>query len=162
MDATANAGTSPQAAAESEFGAGRLFLTDSRIAFAVLNHVRYLALNRMFGTSREQANLLTAVLVVSAAGAAYESGQRMIRAPLSVSGADVAAGGFALREAALSAVGPSNRNVRGLGALVAFALVGSLAVPGLRRVARDLRAAEERVRSRRINRYVAAGRAPRE
>src|SRR4051794_2110845 len=160
--ATAGAGTRARAAAESEFGAGRLFLADSRIAFALLNHVRYLALNRMFGTSREQANLLTAVLVVTAAGAAYESGQRMIRAPLPVSGADVAMGGFALREAALGVVGPSNRNVRGFVPLVAFALVASLAVPGLRRVARDLRAAEARVRSRRIGRYVAAGRGPRE
>src|SRR4051812_10990687 len=162
MDVTAGVGTSTRAAAESEFGAGRLFLADSRIALAVLNHVRYLALNRMFGTSREQANLVTAVLVVTAAGAAYESGQRMLRAPLPVSGADVAMGGLVLREAALGVVGPINRNVRGFGALVAFALVGSVAVPGLRRVARDLRAAEERVRSRRISRYVAAGRAPRE
>src|SRR3954469_21315878 len=162
MDATAASGASPRAAAESEFGAGRLLLTDSRIAFAVLNQARYFALNRMFGTSREQANVLTAVLAVTAAGAAYESGQRMLRAPLRVSGADMAMGGFALREAALGVVGPGYRNVPGLGALVAFALVGSLGVPRLRRAARDLRAAEERVRARRISRFVAAGRAPRD
>src|SRR3954454_8797226 len=162
MDATAASGASTRAAAESEFGAGRLFLIDSRIAFTLLNHARYFTLNRMFGTSREQANVLTAVLAVTAAGAAYESGQRMLRAPLRVSGADTAIGGFVLREAALGVVGPGYRNVPGLGALVAFALVGSLGVPRLRRAARDLRAAEERVRVRRISRFVAAGRAPRD
>src|SRR3954451_6878670 len=162
MDATAASGASPRAAAESEFGAGRLLLTDSRIAFAVLNHARYFALNRMFGTSREQANVLTAVLVVTAAGAVYESGQRMLHAPLRVSGADLAMGGFVLREGAIGVVGPAYRSVPGLGALVAFALVGRLAVPRLRRATRDLRAAEVRVRARRISRFVAAGRASRD
>src|SRR3954467_6844993 len=162
MDATAASGASTRAAAESEFGAGRLLLIDSRIAFAVLNHARYFALNRMFGTSREQANVLTAVLAVTAAGAAYESGQRMLHAPLRVSGGDLAMGGFALREAAIGVLGASTRNVPGLGALVAFALVGGLAVPRLRRAARNLRAAEERVRARRISRFIAAGRASRD
>jgi hypothetical protein len=162
MDATAASGASSRAAAESEFGAGRLLLIDSRIAFGVLNHARYFALNRMFGTSREQANVLTAVLAVTAAGAAYESGQRMLRAPLRVSGADMAMGGFVLREAALGVVGPGYRNVPGLGVLVAFAIVGNLGVPRLRRAARDLRAAEQRVRARRRSLFAAASRASRD
>src|SRR3954452_14216620 len=123
MDATAASGASTRAAAESEFGAGRLFLIDSRIAFTLLNQARYFALNRMFGTSREQANVLTAVLAVTAAGAAYESGQRMLRGPLRVSGADMAMGGCVLREAGIDVMGPGYRNVPGLGALITFALV---------------------------------------
>jgi len=162
MDATAASGASTRAPAKSAFGAGRLFLIDSRIAFAVLNHARYFALNRMFGTSREQANVLTAVLAVTAAGAAYESGHRMLRAPLRVSGADLAMGGFVVREAALGVVGPGYRNVPGLGALVAFGVIGSLGVPRLRRAARQLRAAEERVRAQRMSRFDAVGRAPRD
>ena len=47
------------------FGTQQLFLTDSRMVFTVLNHLRYQALNRVFGTSREQANALTAVLLPS-------------------------------------------------------------------------------------------------
>src|SRR4051794_26242637 len=160
MDATAASGASTRAAAESEFGAGRLFLIDSRIAFAVLNQARYFALNRMFGTSREQANVLTAVLAVTAAGAAYESGQRMLRAPLRVSGADMAMGGFALREAALGVVGPGYRNVPGLGALVAFALVGSLGVPRLRRAGGGVRAGGGGVRAGGVSPLVAPPRAP--
>jgi len=45
-----------------DFGAGQLFLADSRLAFAVLNHVRVRTLRRVFGISREDANLLTLVL----------------------------------------------------------------------------------------------------
>jgi hypothetical protein len=147
------------ASAESAFGAGRLFLADSRMAFLLLNHFRYLALRRFFGVSREQANALTFVLAVGAAGGAYEAGRRVVRAPLRVSGRDVAIGGFALGEAALGLAGPANRSTRGFAALVAFALVGGLAVPGLTRAAHRLRATEQRLRSRRIGRYVAAGRA---
>ena len=39
------------------FGAGQLALADSRLALALLNHLRYQALNKAFGTSREQANV---------------------------------------------------------------------------------------------------------
>ena len=54
-----------------DFGAGRLLLADSRLTFAVLNDARYRTLNGVFGVSREQANLLTFVLLVGAADAAY-------------------------------------------------------------------------------------------
>jgi hypothetical protein len=52
------------------FGKSELFLTDARLALGVLNHLRYQALNRAFGTSREQANVLTAIVVLGAADGA--------------------------------------------------------------------------------------------
>lgn len=136
------------------FGTSRLFLTDSRMALALLNHLRYQALNRVFGTSREQANLLTVVLLLSAAGSAYETAQRIGGMRLRVS--DAGLGAFTLREAALGVAGPSARAVPGFGALVAVAVLGGLAAPGLRRAAHRMRAAERRVRRARIGRYVAA------
>jgi hypothetical protein len=48
------------------FGKSELFLTDARLAIGVLNHLRYQALNRTFGTSREQANVLTAIVLLGA------------------------------------------------------------------------------------------------
>ena len=35
------------------FGTSKLFLADSRLVLAVLDHLRYQGLNRVFGVSRE-------------------------------------------------------------------------------------------------------------
>jgi len=113
--------------------------------------------------SREQANVVSAVLLLGAADGAYEVARRITGTRLHVSGTDAALGAFALRGAALGVAGPSARAIPGFGSLVAFAVLGGLAVPGLRRTAQRmraaeqrLRAAEERVRRERIRRYLAA------
>ena len=49
------------------FGPSQLFLADSRLALVLVNHLRHKALQRMFGVSRDQANVLTAVLLLGAA-----------------------------------------------------------------------------------------------
>jgi hypothetical protein len=145
------------------FGTVDLFRADSRLAFAVLNHLRYQALNRVLGVSRNQANVLTVVLLLSAADGAYEAARRISGMRLHASGTDAALGAIALRGGALGVAGPSARAVPGFGTLVAFAVLGRLAGPGLRRTAQRmraaeqrLRAAEKRVRRERIRRYVAA------
>ena len=136
------------------FGTPQLFLTDSRLVFTVLNHLRYEALNRVFGTSREQANALTAVLLLGAAESAYETTRRI--SGMRLRGSDAGLGAIALREAALGVAGPGARAVPGFGALMAFAVLGGLAAPGLRRAAQRMRAAERRVRQQRIRRYTTA------
>ena len=145
------------------FGTSDLFITDSRLVLAVLNHLRYQAFNRAFGMSREQTNVLTAVLLLSAADGAYGATRRITGMRPHVSGSDAALGGFAVRGAALGFAGPAARQIPGFGALVAFAVLGGLATPGLRRTAQRMRAAEQRlrvaeqrVRSERIKRYLAA------
>jgi hypothetical protein len=145
------------------FGTQQLFLTDSRLVLAVANHLRYQALNRAFGLSREQANVLTVVLLLGAADGAYEAARRISGMRPHVSGTDAAIGAVALREASLSMAGPSVRAIPGFGALVAFAILGGFAAPALRRTGQRvraaeqrLRAAEERVRRERIRRDVAA------
>ena len=47
-----------------EFGAPQLFYTDARLVFATLNHLRYQALRSTLGLSREQANVLTIVVLL--------------------------------------------------------------------------------------------------
>ena len=145
------------------FGTTQLFLTDSRLALHLLNHLRYQALNRAFGASREQANVLTFVLLVGAADGAYEAGRRLGAMRPRVAGHDAAIGALAVREAALVAAGPSGRAIPGFGTLVALAMLGRVAAPTVRRTARRmrdteqrLRAAEQRVRRERIRRYVDA------
>jgi len=135
------------------FGTPQLFLTDSRLVFVVLNHLRYQALNRVFGTSREQANALTVVLLLGAAESAYEAARRISATRLR--GYNAGLGAAALREATLGVAGPSARAVSGFATLVAFALLGGLAAPGLRRTAHRMRAAERRGRRARIAGYAA-------
>jgi hypothetical protein len=144
-------------------GTGQLFLTDSRLAIAVLNHLRYQALNRAFGLSRDQANVVSVVLLLGAADTAYEAARRIGGMRPHVSGTDAALGAIALRDASLGIAGPNVRAIPGFGALVAFAILGGFAAPALRRTARRmrvaeqrLRAAEQRVRRERIRRYTAA------
>jgi hypothetical protein len=148
--------------ASADFGTSRLFLADSRLALGVLNHLRHQALNRVFGVSRGQANLLTAVLLLGAADGTYEAARRAT-GMLRISGPDAVLGAAALREAALGVAGPSTRVVPGAGTLLALAILGGLAGPSLRQAAHRMRAAEQRlraaearVRRRRIRRYAAA------
>jgi hypothetical protein len=149
--------------ASAEFGTPQLFRSDSRLAFAVLNHLRYQALNRVFGISRDQANVLTVVLLLSAADGTYEAVRRVSGMRLRVDGTDAGLGMIALRDAVLGVAGPSARQVPGAGTLLAMAILGGLAAPSLRRAAQSMRAAEQRlrgaekrVRRERIRRYVAA------
>jgi hypothetical protein len=129
----------------------------------VLNHLRYQALERAFGVSREQANVLTFVLLATAADGAFEAARWVGRLRPHVSRTDAAIGAIALRDVSLSIAGPSVRNTPAFGSLVAFAVVGGLAAPGLRRAVRRMRATEQRlratearVRHERIQRYAAA------
>lgn len=142
--------------ASPRFGTSELFITDSRLVLGVLNHLRYQALNRVFGVSREQANLVTAALLLGAADGSYEVARRLTRARLPVTGTDAAFGAIALRDAMLSVAGPSARAVPRFGTLVAIAILGGIAAPGLRRTSQRMRTAEQRVRSERIQRYAAA------
>ena len=149
--------------ANARFGTSQLFFTDSRLAFAVLNHLRYQALNRAFGVSREQANVVTLVLLLGAADGAYEATRRITGMRPHVSGTDAALGAIALRDASLGLAGPNVRAIPGFAALVAFAILGGFAVPAVRRTVHRMRAAEQRlrgfeqrVRRERIRRYTDA------
>lgn len=159
MSSTNASGTGPAEIGEpNDFGAGSLFLADSRLAWLLLNHARYAILRRMFGVSRDQANLLTFVLAVGGAETAYLTGRRIFHMP-HAEDTDVGIAAFALREATMSIAGPSARTVRGFAPLVVLGVAGGLALPGLRRAARSLRTSEQRVRLRRGRRYSAARRA---
>src|ERR1700748_3018923 len=112
-----------------EFGARRLFLADARLAALVLNHARYLALRRVFGVSRDQANVLTAVLALGTADAAYLAARRVVRAPRALTPTQAGAGALLFREAVLGVSGPESRAVPLFAACVTIALVGRRAVP---------------------------------
>jgi hypothetical protein len=155
MDATAVSGAG--AARRSDFGTGRLFLADSRLALSAGNYARHKALNRVFGVQREEANLLTFILLVSAGPPLLAAAWRAVRAPLAIAtGTNAGVGAFALREATRGIAGPGAGEVPHVEALLALALAGGLALPQLRRASRGVRAAEHRVRQQRQSMYGAA------
>src|SRR4051794_31502347 len=105
--------------------AGRLFLADSRMAFGVANYARHQTLSRVFGVQREQANLLTFVLLLTAASPAFAGLWRTIRAPLAMAtGVNAGVGAFALRAATRGVAGPVASEVPQLEALLVLALAG--------------------------------------
>jgi len=160
MDATAGAPTiDGQAMDGGAPRAAQVFLSDTRLALTLLNHGRYFALQRVFGVPRDQVNLLSFVIALSAAGGAYETGRRLAHARLPFTGSDVAFGGVLVREGVFGIVGPSAREVPLAGTLLAGALVAGVALPGVRRALHNIRAAEHRVRERRMRIYAAAARA---
>lgn len=142
-----------------DFGAGSLFLADSRLLFVVLNQLRYRALHRAFGVSREQANLLTLVLAIVGTQGTLTRAGRIVRAPLQISRMDTAIGAFTLREAAVGMAGRDAREVSPFATLLTIALVGGLALPAARRTAHRLRAVEHRLRTLRESQYAGARRA---
>jgi hypothetical protein len=138
--------------------AARVFISDVRLAAAVLNEVRLMALRRTFGVSRKQADALTFVLALTAADATLRTAHRVTHAGLPSRG-DAAMGGFLLREAALGIAGPGAREFPFAGSLLAGAMLAGIALPELRRAAHGLREAERRVRTHRMRVWATAGRA---
>jgi hypothetical protein len=139
-----------------DFGTGRLLLADSRFALAVLNHGRRWAVARLFGMTGSQADILSFVLALGAAEATLQGVRHMIAKPFGLTGTDAVMGAFGLREGALAIAGPAASEVPGFAAVMTLALAGGVAIPGLRRARRNLRAVERRLRSERIRRYRAA------
>jgi hypothetical protein len=111
----------------------------------------------VFGVPREQANLLTFILLVSAGPPAVAAAWRAVRASLAIaSGTNAAVGAFALGEATRGIAGPGAREVPDAAALLALAVAGGLALPQLRRASRRVWDAEHRVREQRQSMYSAA------
>ncbi len=138
------------------FGAPQLFLSDARLYLGILNHLRYDALRWAFGVNRQQANVVTFLLVVGAAEGVYEGVRRIPGIRLPVAGTDAAIAAIALRDGVLGAAGPAGREIPGFATLAALAALGGIVAPRLRRATARARAAEHRIRAERIRRYEVA------
>jgi hypothetical protein len=141
------------------FGTGRLFLADSRLALALLNYARRQALTRFFGISPRDANVFTAILLLTGGNVALERTARAFRAPIGITRGDAAIGAAAVREGVTRVVGPGVAKAPLLGTVLTIGVLGGLAAPSLRRVAHAMRETEHRVREQRIAMYRAAMRA---
>jgi hypothetical protein len=135
---------------------GRAFVSDAGLAVAVLDGARYPILTRLFGVPREQANLLTFVLALTAANATYDVVRRVIRHPWPLSGTDTGIATFLVRETGFGIAGPKAREVRFFGVLIAAAGIGGLSLPSIRRALHGVHVAEQRVAQQRRRIYGAA------
>jgi hypothetical protein len=124
---------------QSNAGFARLFFGDAAIVVLLLNDVRHRTLARIFGTSRDDSNLVTVLALGSAAVAVHGTAARLRTIARHPSGTDSAMGAAVLREAALGMAGAPSRAVPAAGALVALALVGRSARPALHGAVRTTR-----------------------
>jgi hypothetical protein len=130
--------------ANANVGFARLFFGDAAIVFMLLNDVRHRSVERVFGVSRDDSNLVTVLVIGSAAVAVHGTAARVWSIRRYASGADSVIGAAVLREAALGIAGAPSRAVPAAGALIGLALVGKSSHPMLRGV---LRTTRESVRS---------------
>jgi hypothetical protein len=105
-----------------ESGGRKLLATDMRVAFMLVNNARY----RVFeasGVPREQANLLTWVLLVMVANRLHDTGERVWKARTAPSTGEVVVTAGLLREVARAVSGPV-ADTPLLGTLIAIAMIG--------------------------------------
>ena len=109
------------------YGGGKLLLTDSKIALLFGDEARVRALNRLFGLSREQANLATAVALLLLVQAAADAKQRLVAQGATPTAGDSAIWVVVARELLAGVAGPSSRDTPLLGTLITIAFLGGAA-----------------------------------
>jgi hypothetical protein len=111
----------------------RLLVTDLRIAYLLANEARYRALERVFGVSRDQANLLTFMLLVLAADTVHDKVERALHGVGGPTRSDALLGTAAAIGLMDEIAGGPDQETSLSGPLVALALVGALSAPAVRR-----------------------------
>jgi len=120
---------------------------DLRLALALADEIRGRIAVRAFGVPREQSWLVTLIALGVLAGAAHDSGERLqARRPHPTSG-DALLGAFTGDELLHELAGPAAREMGGLAALIALALVASRGGPAVTRSVRGMRASQKRMRT---------------
>jgi hypothetical protein len=146
---------------DEEFGGARLLVSDTRVAFMLVNEARYRTVDRLFGVTREQSNLLTLIALGMLARAAHDQAVRVFKGPGGPTRADAAMGAGLLRESLYGIAGPASRTTPYFGALVAIALLGRRSHPALRWTSHGIRAVSRQGRLFLDHRYRRPSRGPR-
>lgn len=118
---------------------GNLLLADLRVAFELINHARYQALERILGVPRDQANVATVVIALIASEAAHARYQSLVGGPPVPAAVDLAMGAAAARELFSRLTGLPPEDTPVLGAVLAFAAFVGVTRPALIRSARAAR-----------------------
>lgn len=129
---------------EAEFGGGRLLLSDLRTAFLLANHARLRVIARMFGVSPEQANLLTAVAVLTLAQTAQAKARWLLRGPPVPSLGSGIFAGNAVGDVLRAVAGSPARDTPFAGMLLAAAVLWARGGPATVKSARAISAGSHR------------------
>jgi hypothetical protein len=127
-------------------------VSDARVAYMFVNEGRYRALERMFGVSRRDANLLTFVLVGMTLEGTHQRVTAVQNAEGPTAGDMFIMAGFA-NELLHQLLGPDSRDIPALGPLVILALIGAAGRPLVRRSGRWLGTAGHDIRASFNRRY---------
>ena len=107
----------------------RLLTSDLTTLALLLNEARYRTMERVFGLTREQANLATGVLLLGVTAATHERAVRALTAPGGPSVPDVALAMGVTREALHSVAGRSFDKVPLAGTLITLAALAHISRP---------------------------------
>jgi hypothetical protein len=118
--------------------------SDIRVGFMVVNDIRCRTFERLFGVQRDQANLLTAVALLTAAAATYDRMERLRNVPRRPSAGEAGLSSAIWKEALQGVAGPSSRDTRLFGTLMTLAVLGGAVGPGLEQSAHAVARASHR------------------
>lgn len=136
---TASGRRSPGAAKTdaTNLGPARLLCGDAIIVVLLLNEARHRVVSRVFGVSRDDSNLVTAVTIGSGGHALHHQAARVRSLPARPSLFDTAVGAAVLNETVQRIAGDASRDTPAFSSLVAFALLDRGFGPTLRASFRD-------------------------
>jgi hypothetical protein len=124
---------------DKNLGAARVVFGGAIMAFLLLNEVRHRIVERVFGVSREDSNLVTIFAIDSVAEGLHGSAARVLEVRPRPSVADAAIGAVALKETVHGVAGDLSRNTPFFGALLALAVLERSFGPMLRGSFRGVR-----------------------
>jgi len=145
-------GRPPAARAKSGSGTA-LLLGDAAGALLLANEARYRTLERVFGIRREDANIATAIGLLTLANAVYERSHRptVPKPPTAVANFTIGMG--ALRESIYGVAGPAASDTPLAGTLIAIAVLGGLARQPVTRGVHGMKASSHKLKSMFRGRY---------
>ena len=80
------------------FGGARLLASDARVAFLLINHARLRTVARLFGVGPDQANLVTAIALLTLAETVRRKVRALMEGPMVPAFEDGLLGGAVVRE----------------------------------------------------------------
>jgi hypothetical protein len=129
-----------------ELGGARLFPSDPRTAFVLLNEARYRAIQGVFGVGRHQVNLMTAIAALMLAEAAHAKTVRLRSGLRGPTRADVLLADGLLNALGQGIAGPVARETPFFAAIIGTAAVGAVATRVVQGASRDIKAASHRIK----------------
>jgi hypothetical protein len=123
----------------------KLFPSDPRTAFVLLNEARCRAIEGVFGVRRDQVNFMTLIAALLLAEAVHTREQRLRRRMRPTRTGLVLSDGI-LNALGQEIAGPSSREIPFVAVLIGTAAVGTIAGRVLRETAHDMKAASQRLK----------------